>query len=91
MYQFSLTRFMGGRISMNSPSSRPTTLPQPSRMWRFSDSALYCVRMYTRRRSELMQLDKRDVDDAVDAAEGDGRLGAVAGQRVQTLTRSARQ
>ena len=57
MYQLSLTRFMGGRISINSPSSRPTTLPQPSRIWRFSDSALYCVRMYTRRRSELMQLD----------------------------------
>ena len=44
-YQLSLTRFMGGSTSMNSPSSRPTTLPQPSRIWRFNDSALYCVRM----------------------------------------------
>src|SRR5580698_7695981 len=58
MYQFALTRCIGGRISMNSPSSCATTLVQPSRMCRFSDSALYCVRMYTRRRSELMQLER---------------------------------
>src|SRR5947209_17543967 len=56
-YQLSLTRFIGGSISMNSPSSRATTEPQPSRIWRFSESALYCVRMYTLRRSELMQLE----------------------------------
>ena len=32
-----------------------------------------------------------DVDDAIDAAEGDGRLGAVAGERVETFARSACQ
>ena len=32
---------------------------------------------------------KGDVNDAVDAAEGDGRLGAVAGQRIKTLTRAS--
>src|SRR5579859_4431541 len=58
MYQFALTRCIGGRISMNSPSSCATLPLQPSRMWRFSESALYCVRMYTRRRSELMQFDR---------------------------------
>ena len=45
MYQFSLTRFIGGRISMNSPSSRANDVLQPSRMCRFSESALYWVRM----------------------------------------------
>ena len=57
MYQLSLTRFMGGRISTNSPISRATMF-HPSRMCRFSDSALYCVRIYTRRKSELMQLER---------------------------------
>ena len=32
---------------------------------------------------------KRDVDDAVDAAEGDGRLGAVASQRIEPLARAS--
>src|ERR1700728_2190378 len=58
MYQFALTRCIGGRISVNSPNFCATTLVQPSRICRFSDSALYCVRMYTRRRSELMQLER---------------------------------
>ena len=57
-YQLLLTRCMGGRISMNSPSSLATTGPQPSRMWRLRESALYCVMMYTLRRFELMQLDR---------------------------------
>ena len=34
---------------------------------------------------------ERDVDDAVDAAEGDRRLGAVAGQGIQALPRASRQ
>src|SRR5258708_36764813 len=55
-YQLSLTRFMGGRISMNSPSSRATTELQPSRMWRFSESALYWVRVWGFRRAGLMRL-----------------------------------
>src|SRR6516164_7739407 len=41
---------------MNSPSSAFTT-PQPLRMWRFSDSDLYCVAMKILRSPELMQLD----------------------------------
>ena len=40
---------------MNSPSSSETTF-QPMRMWRFSESDLYCVAMKMRRRPELMQL-----------------------------------
>ena len=43
-YQCSPTRFCGGRISMNSPSSSDTTL-HPMRMCRFSESDLYCVAM----------------------------------------------
>src|SRR5580765_5506381 len=54
-YQCSLTRFCGGRISTNSPSSSDT-MPHPMRMWRLSDSDLYCVAMKTRRKPELMQL-----------------------------------
>jgi len=34
---------------------------------------------------------KRDVDDAVDAAKGDGRLGAVAGQRIEAFASSSRE
>ena len=34
---------------------------------------------------------KRDVDDAVDAAEGDGRLGAVASERIEPLAGAACQ
>ena len=54
-YQCSPTRFCGGRISMNSPSSSDTTF-QPIRMWRLSESDLYCVAMKMRRSPELMQL-----------------------------------
>src|SRR5712692_1416709 len=54
-YQCSLTRFCGGRISTNSPSSSDT-MPQPMRMWRLSESDLYCVAMKMRRSPELMQL-----------------------------------
>jgi len=28
---------------------------------------------------------KRDIDDAVDAAEGDGRFGAIASERIESL------
>ena len=55
-YQFSLTRFWGGRISMNSPSSALTTL-QPMRTCRFRLCALYWVAMKILRRPELTQLD----------------------------------
>ena len=54
-YQCSPTRFWGGRISMNSPSSSDTTF-HPMRMCRLRDSDLYCVAMKIRRRPELMQL-----------------------------------
>ena len=54
-YQCSLTRFCGGRISMNSPSSSETMF-QPIRMCRLSESDLYCVAMKMRRSPELMQL-----------------------------------
>ncbi len=54
-YQFSPTRFCGGRISMNSPSSSETML-QPMRMWRLSESDLYCVAMKMRRSPEFRQL-----------------------------------
>jgi hypothetical protein len=54
-YQCSPTRFCGGRISMNSPSSSDTTF-QPMRMWRLKDSDLYCVAMKMWRSPELMQL-----------------------------------
>ncbi len=40
---------------MNSPSSSATTL-QPMRMWRPSESDLYCRAMKTLRSPELMQL-----------------------------------
>ncbi len=40
---------------MNSPSSSDTTV-QPWRMWRLSESDLYCVAMKMWRRPELMQL-----------------------------------
>ena len=45
----------GCRISTNSPSSSATTL-HPMRMWRLSESDLYCSAMKIRRRPELMQL-----------------------------------
>ena len=59
------------------------------RMCRLSDSDLYCVAMKMRRRPELMQLLSDEVDDAVRAAEVDGRLGAVLRQREQALARAA--
>ena len=40
---------------MNSPSSSETMF-QPIRMWRLSESDLYCVAMKMRRSPELMQL-----------------------------------
>ena len=58
MYQFEPVRCMGGISSKNSPSSWATMPVHPSRMCRFSESALYCVRMKTLRRPELMQLER---------------------------------
>src|SRR5258708_6158489 len=55
-YQLSLTRFMGGRISMNSPSSRATTELQPSRMWRFRERGLFWGRKWAFRRAGFMQV-----------------------------------
>ena len=40
---------------MNSPSSSETML-QPMRMWRLSESDLYCVTMKMRRSREFRQL-----------------------------------
>ena len=62
---------------------------QPIRMWRLSDSDLYCVAMKMRRSPELMQLLSDEVDDAVRAAEVDGRLGAILRQRIQALAGAA--
>ena len=57
MYQLAPVRCMGGISSKNSPSSCATIPVQPSRICRFRLSALYCVRMYTRRSPELMQFE----------------------------------
>jgi hypothetical protein len=55
-YQCSPMRFCGGRISMNSPSSRLTTF-QPMRTWRFRLCALYWVARKIFRSPELMQFE----------------------------------
>jgi hypothetical protein len=52
------------------------------RMWRFSDSDLYCVDVPQPRVDAVAE---REIDDAVGAAEKHRRLGAIACQRVQTL------
>ena len=62
----------------------------------FTDMAVERERLVLRQDVDAAQIGveavgERDVDDAVDAAEGDGRLGAVARERIQTLTRSSRQ
>ena len=51
------TRFMGGMISMYSPSSAERMF-QPSRTCRIRSKDLYCVRIRIRRTSELMQLER---------------------------------
>ena len=75
---------------MNSPSSSETTF-QPMRMWRLSESDLYCVAMKMRRRPELMQLLSGEIDDAIRAAEVDRRLRTLFGQGVETFAGSAGQ
>ena len=44
---------------------------------------MYWVKIRFLRMPLLRQLDKREIDDAIDAAEGDGRLGPVPGERLQ--------
>jgi len=62
MYQLGSVRCIGGSSSKTRPVPGHNTR-HPSRMCRFSDSALYCVRMKTLRRPELMQFGERNVDD----------------------------
>ena len=66
---------------MNSPS--PTMEVQPRRTWRFRLSDLYCVTDEDAAQIAVETVGKRDVDDAIDAAKGDGGLGAVACKRPQ--------
>ena len=73
---------------MNSPSSSDTML-QPMRMWRLSESDLYCVAMKMRRRPGVDAVAQREVDDAVRPAEVDRRLGAFLGQRIEPLAGAA--
>ena len=73
---------------MNSPSSSDTMF-HPMRMWRLSDSDLYCVAMKMRRRPEFTELREHEVDDPVGAAEVDRRLGALAGQGRQAFAGAA--
>ncbi len=75
---------------MNSPSSSDTMF-HPMRTWRLSDSDLYWVAMKMRRRPELMQLLRGEVDDPVGAAEIHRRLGAFRRQRMQAFARAARE
>ena len=74
---------------MNSPS--PSSCDQP---WR--DVAVERKRFVLRQNEDAAQIavdavGKRDVDNAVDAAEGHGGLGAVARERPQPLALSACQ
>ena len=76
---------------MNSPISRPDDVAPA-----FANVAVERQRLVLRQDVDLAQVGvdavgQRDVDDAIDAAEGDGRLGAVASQRVQALSRAASQ
>ena len=65
---------------MNSPSSWATTEPQPSRMWRLSERALYWVRDVDVAEFGVDAVREGEVDDAVLAGEGDGGLGAITGE-----------
>ena len=91
MYQFSLTRFMGGRISMNSPISRPYNV-SPT----FANMTVQRQRLVLREDVNLAQvrvhaIGERDVDDAIDAAEGYGRFGTVTGEGIKALSCAAGQ
>ena len=87
-YQCSPTRFWGGSISMNSPSSSDTTF-QPIRTWRLSDNDLYWVAMKIRRNPGVDAVAECEVDDSVRPAEVNRRFGALLRQRVEPLAGSA--
>ena len=63
---------------MNSPSSSETMF-HPIRMWRFSESDLYCVAMKMRRRPGIDAIAEGEIDDPVRAAEIDRGLGPILG------------
>ena len=61
----------------------------------FTDVAIERERFVLREDVDLAQLGieairQRDVDDAVDAAEGHRRLGPVARERIESLAHAAR-
>ena len=89
MYQFAPVRCIGGISSKNSPSSCATMPVHPSRMCRFRLSALYCVSTYTAPQPGVDAVGKRDVDDPVVPAKRHRRLGPVARQWKQPLSRAA--
>src|ERR1700761_2443917 len=88
-YQLLETRCIGGRISMNSPSSLATTVPQPSRMWRFEREGLVLGQDIDVAKVRVDAVGEGDVDDAVLAGEGDGRLGAIAGEGEEPFASAA--
>ena len=62
----------------------------------FADVAVQRQRFVLRENVDAAQIGvqaigKRDVDDAVNAAEGDGRLGPVASERIEALSSPARK
>ena len=82
---------MGGRISMNSPSSLATT-----RAPAFADVAVERERLVLGEDVDVAKVGvdavgEGDVDDAVLAGEGNRGLGAIAGEGKEPLARPARQ
>ena len=89
-YQCSLTRFCGGRISTNSPSSSETML-QPIRMWRFKRERFVLRRDEDAAQPGVDAIAEGEVDDPVRPAEKHRRFGAISGQRIQTLAGASRE
>ena len=90
LYQFSSMRCCGGRTSTYSPSSRLRKV-QPAARWRSRLRGLVLGQDEDAAEVAVDAVGEGEVDDAVEAAEGHGRLGAVAGQRLQAGALAAGQ
>ena len=91
MYQLSPVRCMGGMSSKNSPSSLGDDAGPALADVAVEREGLVLGEDVNAAQAGVDAVGERDVDDAVVAAEGNGRLGAVTREREETFAGAAGQ
>ena len=78
----------GGSV-ISPPEVRSRSQGRPLARWSASDVGWNCTDTQTSAMLRVLAVAQREVDQPVDAGEGDGGLGPLLGQQLQAPTRSA--